>query len=73
MIHASNITGSRLAASHTTSFSKFTGPYSLHYGNRSSCRLFNKPRITPVAFYPDVAAFKSQILKENKGKSGVYR
>jgi hypothetical protein len=71
MIHASNITGTGLA-SHSTCSSKFTGLYSLHYGNRSSCCLFNKPLITPAAFYPNAEASKSQIIKDNKGKSGVY-
>jgi hypothetical protein len=33
----------------------------------------NKNPITPVAVYLDAAASKSQILKDNKGKSGVYR
>jgi hypothetical protein len=33
----------------------------------------NKNPITPVKIYEDAEAFKDQILKENKGKSGVYR
>jgi hypothetical protein len=29
--------------------------------------------ITPVAFYPNAEDQKKQILRENKGKAGVYR
>jgi hypothetical protein len=32
----------------------------------------NAAPIIPVKVYPDAAACKEQILKENKGKSGVY-
>jgi hypothetical protein len=28
--------------------------------------------VVPVAVYPDAAAAKEQILKDNKGKAGVY-
>jgi hypothetical protein len=31
----------------------------------------NSP-ITPAVVYPDAFASKSQILKDNKGKAGVY-
>jgi hypothetical protein len=39
--------------------------------NSSNISNNNSP-ITPVAVYLDAAACKEQILKENKGKSGVY-
>ena len=32
----------------------------------------NNSPITPAAVYPDAWASKDQILKDNKGKSGVY-
>jgi hypothetical protein len=54
------------------SFPSFTSFSPFGYGNRTSCRLFNNSPITPVAVYPDAAAFKSKILKDNKGKSGIY-
>jgi hypothetical protein len=40
--------------------------------NSSNTPNQNSP-VTPERIYEDAAACKEQILKENKGKSGVYR
>ena len=56
--------------------------HTLHYFNNNSlspfpcpnpsCPLFNISPVTPVVVYPNAEASKSQIIKDNKGKSGVY-
>ena len=48
-----------------TSFSPFTC-------SNPSCPLFNNSPVTPAVTYPDAEASKSKILKDNKGKAGVY-
>ena len=40
--------------------------------NNSPITPNNNSPIIPVKVYSDAAASKEQILKENKGKSGVY-
>lgn len=47
-------------------FSSFPGP-------NPSCSLYKNLPVTPAVTYPDAEASKSQILKDNKGKAGVYR
>jgi hypothetical protein len=69
MIHASNITGTGLA-SHST-VPSFTGLYFLPCPN-PSCPLFKNSPIISTAVYSNAELQKSQILKENKGKAGVY-
>jgi hypothetical protein len=40
--------------------------------NNSPITPKNNSPIVPVAFYPDAAVLKSKIIKDNKGKAGVY-
>jgi hypothetical protein len=48
-----------------TSFSPFPCP-------NPSCPLFKNSPIVPQKVYEDAAAYKEQIIKDNRGKSGVY-